>query len=132
MFSWTVSSTEGRPRGRATMGRDAVPAGEIRTLVPGRSPEQRSGEGPIRPVSRERQIARIPLGAPRGETHRSQDASPGKRKSGSPERTYSGGPAKEPRSRVFSARHSPRLGEGKKRRATPRPHQLRGRFRLAV
>src|SRR6266508_5602112 len=46
------------------VGRDAVPAGEIRTLVPGRSPEQRPGEGPTRPVNRERPIARIPRGAP--------------------------------------------------------------------
>src|SRR6266508_5076580 len=46
------------------VGRDAVPAGEIRTLVPGRSPEQRPGEGPTRPVNRKRPIARIPRGAP--------------------------------------------------------------------
>src|SRR6266508_2881344 len=46
------------------VGRDAVPAGVVRTLVPGRSPEQRPGEGPTRPVNRERPIARIPRGAP--------------------------------------------------------------------
>src|SRR6266508_5738071 len=34
-----------------TVGRDAVPAGEIRTLVPGRSPEPRTGEGPYRPAT---------------------------------------------------------------------------------
>src|SRR6266542_3611658 len=33
------------------VGRDAVPAGEIRTLVPGRSPEPRTGEGPYRPAT---------------------------------------------------------------------------------
>src|SRR6266508_4442051 len=46
------------------VGRDAVPAGVVRTLVPGRSPEQRPGEGPTRPVNRKRPIARIPRGAP--------------------------------------------------------------------
>src|SRR5262245_40681610 len=66
-----VPSTEGRPRGRATMGRDAAPPGVTRNRVPGRFSERPTAWAHY--IGRPRSETRIRLiaedaahGAPRG------------------------------------------------------------------
>src|SRR5262245_25060552 len=126
MFQCAVPSTEGRPRGRATMGRDAVLAGGIRNPVLERNAgsERAAGKtGPTRPAAEKPVRGQIPRGAPRDETHRSQDASPGSALPGLPNAQFGRTCEGTQVTRLFGA-PSPSLGGREKKRKfgrTPAP-----------
>ena len=106
------------------LGRDAAPAGVVRSHVPGRHSGSLTGalSTPARSDCRERRKPGCRCGALVGETQLSRAAS-GPLITGRPEKIRAG--LAKSRSRVISARHTPRMGGTEKRRALPRPTQVR-------
>src|ERR1700754_5189666 len=116
------------------LGRDAAPAGVMPHTSSPRAALGSTSPGALRlrarptAVGGESRMSRG--GAPNGETHPVTCVGPVGHGS-SPKETF-GLICEQSRSRVISARHTPRFGGGKKRRATPRPTQNRGRRSVAT